>query len=910
MAEKHSSKQQRLLGIKNKITLAFILFLIVPIIVIVSVSLGNMNGLGNDVANISGGALENEQYRSMDEVTNTLGTYIDDQFTKKVSDVESFAQYAEDIFNGKITVNKIPSYYHTETPTSLDYESPSEYGGITLSFDSSFIYFPDTSIEGNDPSIQSASMNRTIDLSAHFDVFFKQLKTTSPEYGWIYMGFEEQGLFRCFPFTEWDTDDEGFDPRQRGWYKQAKLEDKTIVTEPYIDANGLGLMISIAKPVHYANGTLIGVIAVDLTIQSLQDSILGAEILDSGYAFLISDAGETVSHPELDLSTIESAEAEINKLIDDSTLEGSGFSSILTQMGQQSMGNGTFTKDGDSWYITYQTIPSTNYKFAVVVPLEEIVAPATTIRGKILALTRQQLVILLVVLIGSVVLIGFTSSYVSKRIVNPITNLTKMMNFISQGSISREIPMESKSANDEIAVLTSSFQNLITMLRLGNSDYYRGNLDLAAKNYNKALEIFKISGNQKGMAVCANNLGNIYRIRRNVADAETSYKLAISIALEMKDNTVLPKRYNNLAQLYADSENVNLARDYFEKAVNICNDHNLKADLALVFRNFGLFKAQHGQVEDGKALIRSALDIDFNNQDDLGTAYNQFYLGKIAAIENDPEAISILEEALTGGKKAQDIRLQMNIYKEMEIVYQNTRKRPQAHRMRVEYEKLRVSLIQKKFVVMVIDVSGSMVGNRIHAAVSGALEIYDTQINPQDEIAIVLFHSISEVILPPTQKGGNEENIRGIISRIRATRYQTAMFDAIGDSFNLVNQRISDEHKWVIALTDGMDNQSNQFNLHDRQYKGFWKFMNTDKRIGLGEYIEENLISMNLLVIGIGNELIPIEGDLKKICDRSVQGRYIPVHDSQNAKKAIQNAFQEVSNLMAQINVEDFIESN
>ncbi|MHA1744560.1 MAG: cache domain-containing protein, partial [Promethearchaeota archaeon] len=517
MAELHSPKQQRLLGIKNKITLAFILFLIIPIVVIVGVSVANMNGLGNDVADISGGALENEQYRSMDEVTNTLGTYIDDQFTKKGKDVESFTQYAEDLFNEKINVNPIPSYYHTETPTNLEYETPAEYGDRLLSFDSSFYYFPPTSIYNGDPYNQSASMNRSIGLSAHFDVFFKQMKTTSPEYGWIYMGFEEQGMFRCYPFTEWDV--EGYDPRLRGWYIQAKAENRTIFTEPYIDANGLGLMISIAKPVHYANGTLIGVIAVDLTIQALQDSILNTQILDSGYAFLISDSGATVSHPSLDVGDPEKAEEEINKPIVDADLEGYNFAAILTQMSQYPSGNGTYSKDGEEWYITYQTIPSTDYKFAVVVPLEEIVAPATLIRDAILALTRTQLIILLFVLASAVVLIGIASSYVSKRIVNPITNLTKMMNFISQGSISREIPIESKTANDEIAVLTSSFQNLITMLRLGNSDYYRGNLDLAAANYAKALEIFELSGNKKGMAVCSNNLGNIYRIRGDVADA-------------------------------------------------------------------------------------------------------------------------------------------------------------------------------------------------------------------------------------------------------------------------------------------------------------------------------------------------------------------------------------------------------
>ncbi len=908
MAKIYSSKQQRLLGIKNKITLAFILFLIIPIVIIVSVSLVNMNGLGNDVANISGGALESEQYRSMDEVTNTMGTYINDQFTKKAKDVDSFVQYAEDLFNEKIKVNPIPSYYHTETPSHFDYEAPAEYGGRTLSFDSSFYYFPDSSIINNDPYNQSASMNRSIAISAHFDVFFKQMKTTSPEYGWIYMGFEEKGMFRCYPFTEWDVD--GYDPRQRGWYQQAKEDNQTIFTEPYIDANGLGLMISIAKPVHYSNGTLIGVIAVDLTIQALQDSILNTKILDSGYAFLISDSGSTVSHPSLDVSDPSKAESEINKPITDSDLEGTNFANILSQMSYNSLGNGTYYKSGEEWYITFQIISSTNYTFAVVVPLEEIVEPASIIRDKILALTRQQLVILLIVLVGAVIAIGFTSNYVSKRIVNPITNLTKMMNFISQGSISREIPMESKTANDEIVMLTSSFQNLITMLRLGNSDYYRGNLNLAAKNYSKALDIFELSGNKKGMAICANNLGNIYRIRGDVADAEASYKLAIQIANELNDPTVLPKRYNNLAQLYADSGNTELARKYFEEAINVCNSQNLQSDLPLIFRNFGLFKAQNNQVEDGKELIRSALAIDSNNEDDHGIAYNQFYLGKIANIINDAEMIDILEEALAGAKKALDVRLQMNIYKEMELVHQNAHNRPQAHRMRVEYEKLRVSLIQKKFVVMVIDVSGSMYGNRIHAAVNGALEIYNTQINPQDELAIILFHSASEVILPPIQKGGNEEKILNTIRRIRPTQYQTALFDAIGDSFNLINQRISDEHKWVIALTDGMDNRSSNFNLKDRRFQGFLKFINSDHRIGLGEYIEENLITMNLLLIGIGKDLIPIEADLKNLCARSVQGRYIPVRDTHNAKIAIQNAFQEVSNLLAQINVEDFIENN
>ena len=127
------------------------------------------------------------------------------------------------------------------------------------------------------------------------------------------MGFEQGKMFRCYPFNEWEN--RAYDATNRTWYKQAKAENKTIFTEPYMDAAGLGLMISIARPVHYANGTLIGVIAVDLTIQSMQQSILSTKILQSGYAFLTDDDGSTVTHPNM------SSDA-INTKIDNELLEG------------------------------------------------------------------------------------------------------------------------------------------------------------------------------------------------------------------------------------------------------------------------------------------------------------------------------------------------------------------------------------------------------------------------------------------------------------------------------------------------------------------------------------------------------------------------------------------------------------
>ena len=66
-----------------------------------------------------------------------------------------------------------------------------------------------------------------------------------------------------------------------------------------------------------------------------------------------------------------------------------------------------------------------------------------------------QLGIMLSVLFTGIVVIGISTNYTSKQIVNPIVNLTKMMEFISKGDVSREIPYNDKKGLDEITYLMS-----------------------------------------------------------------------------------------------------------------------------------------------------------------------------------------------------------------------------------------------------------------------------------------------------------------------------------------------------------------------------------------------------------------------------------------------------------------------
>src|SRR3546814_4048871 len=60
---------------------------------------------------------------------------------------------------------------------------------------------------------------------------------------------------------------DGYDPRQRPWYKQAVTIDQTMLTPPYLAAVG-GLVVTIALPVKH-NGELLGVVGGDLSLETL-----------------------------------------------------------------------------------------------------------------------------------------------------------------------------------------------------------------------------------------------------------------------------------------------------------------------------------------------------------------------------------------------------------------------------------------------------------------------------------------------------------------------------------------------------------------------------------------------------------------------------------------------------------------
>ncbi|MDW7550563.1 methyl-accepting chemotaxis protein [Pseudoalteromonas peptidolytica] len=98
-----------------------------------------------------------------------------------------------------------------------------------------------------------------------------------------------------------------WDPRKRPWYTDAKNARELIITSPYADAVSNEIVVSIGAPV-FKQGQFSGAIFYDVSLAKLGEMINSFNLLDAGYAFMVSKDGSTISHPDVNLNGKPSTE--------------------------------------------------------------------------------------------------------------------------------------------------------------------------------------------------------------------------------------------------------------------------------------------------------------------------------------------------------------------------------------------------------------------------------------------------------------------------------------------------------------------------------------------------------------------------------------------------------------------------
>ncbi|MCH5203867.1 MAG: methyl-accepting chemotaxis protein [Oscillospiraceae bacterium] len=151
---------------------------------------------------------------------------------------------------------------------------------------------------------------------------------------------------------------ESYDPTSRGWYKMAAASDGPIVTDPYTDVQTSRMVITIADKFQ-KNGVTVGVIAIDVFLDTLSEYVGDLHVDENGYALLTTGDGSIIVHENTNFQAkLDASGNDVFTNISD-TMKGytAGFDTselpFITDYNNETARYGEVTLDSTGWKLGY-----------------------------------------------------------------------------------------------------------------------------------------------------------------------------------------------------------------------------------------------------------------------------------------------------------------------------------------------------------------------------------------------------------------------------------------------------------------------------------------------------------------------------------------------------------------------------
>ena len=228
------------------------------------------------------------------------------------------------------------------------------------------------------------------------------------------------------------TNSSGYTPpptidfRSRIWYTSA-LETEGITYSPaFLNASEDKIIVTISKAVYTDSNVLLGVIAADINIITVQSLVINKDVGETGYAFLIDSNNNILAHPSINLNELEllSSDAIASEI---SEWVGSGV--IMN-----------FEIDSIQGTIAYSQIANNSYKLVLFIPNREYNVANTMVFTIFLILAVVSLTV------------GIILRFINHTFVyNPFNKLLKDINSIdSDSNLDYRLSLENNEGFNEI----------------------------------------------------------------------------------------------------------------------------------------------------------------------------------------------------------------------------------------------------------------------------------------------------------------------------------------------------------------------------------------------------------------------------------------------------------------------------
>lgn len=366
--------------------------------------------------------------------------------------------------------------------------------------------------------------------------FLQQVKGSWPGVKSAFTGYEDKTCEDSQGVTEKEKA-KGYDPRTRGWYKTGVATNDVGYTEVYEASLTKELSVSVTKKI-MRNGQQIGVAGIDMDIKPIQKLAQDFKVGKTGYAFILDEKGNFLSHPSFGLaeniSTVENGElAGYSKKI------MSGTANVQTG----SVG-------GVENLLASAPIGKSGWTFVVFVPKAEMLHQV-----KALGVNSVISSVIGLLFLGIIIFI------ITLRLVKRITILDQMASKIANGDLTDQHQDGSLADDhDEIGNLMRSFQHMKLNLRNLISKVH-----LSAAHVAQAAEQFTESSQQSAEA--ANSVaGSIEHVHNGAVSQINAVQEVSAVIEDMSVRiTELAITSNEMAEV---SGKATLATDAGQKSVD------------------------------------------------------------------------------------------------------------------------------------------------------------------------------------------------------------------------------------------------------------------------------------------------------------------------------------------------------
>ncbi len=310
------------------------------------------------------------------------------------------------------------------------------------------------------------------------------------------------------------------------WYLNPLKNKKLTVTEPYMysyttEVTDSVFIASFANPM-YKNGASLGVVGIDISLESLNTICKSATLYETGFATVITDKLNFASHPNTakigrNISTeTEKNIAEIQKAISKGTIYS--FEDRSNESGE------TILR-----CFTPITIEGTGKNWAIMVeiPMDEIQATSRELMS-------------FIVLIGLLSMIAITVLiyFIAKSIITPIQKGVAFAKEIADGNLMSHLDIEDRG--DEIGDLKNALTLMATKLNGIVTDIYENSLNIisASKLLSTTSMDLSSGANEQAAAneeVAANMEQMLANINQNSENATQTEKIAGQASVDVQE---------------------------------------------------------------------------------------------------------------------------------------------------------------------------------------------------------------------------------------------------------------------------------------------------------------------------------------------------------------------------------------